>query len=237
VLNGCFSATSNAALCSLIRRNPLNANLGGDPSTTQGILLASSNLGFLETEGVDFSAAYGLGVGALGKLNLGFNGSYTSKSRFQALPTSFVRECTSFYSVSCDPPLPEWSWNARATLAMRSGTDVSLLWRHISGTRAEPRTSTTTPAAGTVGSFNSTNPDTFIGAYRSIPAYDWFDLSLQQAIGEQLTFTFVVQNLLDKDPPAVGQTIGSTGYNSGGTYPSVYDAIGRRFLVGARLRF
>jgi hypothetical protein len=35
----------------------------------------------------------------------------------------------------------------------------------------------------------------------------------------------------------VGQTIGSTGYNSGGTYPSVYDAIGRRFLVGARLRF
>jgi outer membrane receptor protein involved in Fe transport len=240
VLNGCFSGTSNAQLCTLIRRNPLTGGLGGDPATTQGVILASSNLGFLETEGVDFSASYGLGVGTLGRLNLNFNGSYTNKSRFQALPTSFVRECTGFYSVSCDPPLPEWSWNFRTTLAMRSGTDVSLLWRHISGTSAEPRTganATTPPAAGTVGSYNSTNPATFIEAYRNIPAYDYFDLSLQQAIGERLTLTFLAQNLLDKDPPAVGQTIGSTGFNSGGTYPSVYDAIGRRFVVGARLRF
>lgn len=240
VLNGCFSATPNQTLCTLIRRNPLTGGLSGDASTTQGVLLASSNLGFLESEGVDFSASYGLGVGSLGRLNLGFNGSYTSKSRFQALPISFIRECTSFYSVSCDPPLPEWSWNARATLAMRSGTDISLLWRHLSSTSAEPRTganATTPPLAGTVGSFNSTNPANFLEAYRSIPAYDYFDLALQQAVGEQLTVTFLVQNLLDKDAPAVGQTIGSTGFNSGGTYPSVYDAIGRRFVVGARLRF
>jgi len=46
-----------------------------------------------------------------------------------------------------------------------------------------------------------------------------------------------VTNLLDKQPPLVGSTVGSTSYNSGNTYPSTYDALGRRFSIGARLHF
>jgi hypothetical protein len=46
-----------------------------------------------------------------------------------------------------------------------------------------------------------------------------------------------VQNLLDKDPPDVGNTIGTTTFNSGNTYPSVYDPLGRRYTVGVNLRF
>ena len=46
-----------------------------------------------------------------------------------------------------------------------------------------------------------------------------------------------VQNLLDKKPPIVGNTIGSTTYNSGNTFPSSYDALGRRYAVSAKLKF
>jgi outer membrane receptor protein involved in Fe transport len=46
-----------------------------------------------------------------------------------------------------------------------------------------------------------------------------------------------VLNLFDKKPPVVGNTIGSTTFNSGNTYPSTYDALGRRFAVSARLKF
>ena len=46
-----------------------------------------------------------------------------------------------------------------------------------------------------------------------------------------------MQNLFDKEPPFVGSTIGTTSFNSGNTYPSTYDALGRRYAVSARLRF
>ena len=41
----------------------------------------------------------------------------------------------------------------------------------------------------------------------------------------------------NRKPPAVGSTIGSTGFNSGNTYPSTFDALGRRYAVSARLKF
>ena len=42
---------------------------------------------------------------------------------------------------------------------------------------------------------------------------------------------------IDKQPPIVGSSIGSTAFNSGNTYPSTYDALGRRFAASARIRF
>ena len=56
-------------------------------------------------------------------------------------------------------------------------------------------------------------------------------------MAENFDFTITVQNLFDKKPPIVGSTVGSTLYNSGNTYPSTYDALCRRFAVGARLHF
>ena len=55
--------------------------------------------------------------------------------------------------------------------------------------------------------------------------------------GANLTMTFTVANLFDKKPPITGQDVGSSSFNSGNTYPSTYDALGRTYRVGARLRF
>ena len=46
-----------------------------------------------------------------------------------------------------------------------------------------------------------------------------------------------MQNLFDKQPPIVGGEAGSTTFNSGNTFPSTYDALGRRFAASARIRF
>jgi outer membrane receptor protein involved in Fe transport len=44
-------------------------------------------------------------------------------------------------------------------------------------------------------------------------------------------------NLFNKKPPVVGNTIGTTTFNSGDTFPSTYDPLGRRFAAGARIKF
>ena len=67
-------------------------------------------------------------------------------------------------------------------------------------------------------------------------AYDYFDMSVRFNVNDHLTLTGTVSNLMDKAPPIVGASIGSTSFDSGNTYPSTYDALGRRFAVTARIK-
>jgi outer membrane receptor protein involved in Fe transport len=73
--------------------------------------------------------------------------------------------------------------------------------------------------------------------FGKIKAYDYFDLTTRVNVLDNLTLTLTVQNLFDKQPPVVGNTIGSTTYNSGNTYPSTYDALGRKYAVSAKVKF
>jgi len=236
IIDGCFGQSDpNFVFCQLIFRNPLTGGLSGDPSTTRGPILQASNLGRIKTDGIDVTASWRTDLG-FAELNLSGSATYTFNNTFQALPTGFARECVPYYSISCDPPQPKFVSNVRATLSTEQGTDLSLLWRHLSPTRVEPRT-TCTAGSFEPGEEGNCGPANILAAYQEIDAYDYFDFSFQQDISEQMRFTFTVQNLLDKDPPDVGNTIGSTAFNSGNTYPSLYDALGRRFVVGVNLRF
>ena len=134
------------------------------------------------------------------------------------------------------------SLQARRTISVRNtlsydGIDMSLLWRHTSSFKQEPLDVRDTGAAF-VG-----NLPADIGAISGRPvnfgkvnAYNIFDLSTRFNI-EKVTFTFTVQNLFDTQPPIVGNSIGSTTFNSGNTYPATYDTLGRRFAVGANVKF
>ena len=235
IINGCFNpANTNPAApqCLLIRRNTLTGGLSGPASTTPGVLLVSSNLGRIETNGIDAAVTYRRDIG-FAELSLASSLTYTMTNLFQANPTSINRECVGFYSVSCGNPQPEWQWNVRAGLAFGS-TDVSVLWRHLSQVQVEPVAPNPQRPVGTP---TTGGPATVFAPYREIPAYDYFDLSLRHSVNDNIQFTFTVLNLLDKDPPAVGNTIGGTGPNSGNTFPSVYDALGRRYTVAVRLQF
>ncbi|MFD1610722.1 TonB-dependent receptor domain-containing protein [Sphingomonas tabacisoli] len=245
VINNCFGATpltppANAATtaCTLIRRNPTTGGLDGDPATTGGLFAPLTNQGTLKTDGIDLTMNYNTDLG-FGKLALSFAGNWTRSSQFRATPTSDNRECVGLFSVNCSSQSgsiqPEFSWTQRSTLTIEN-VDLSLLWRHISAVNYEGGVNAlySGPVTGTVvgETFNLGNH-----TFGHIPAFDYFDLASRIGVGDNLTLTLTVTNLFDKKPPLVGATAGSTSFNSGNTYPSTYDALGRTFKVGARLRF
>jgi outer membrane receptor protein involved in Fe transport len=244
---GSLSASSaTSAACTVIRRNPITGGLDGDPATTGGLYGVLSNLGKLATNGVDLNMNYATGIGTImdqdARLSLSFNGNYTAHSKFQATPTSVNRECVNQYSVNCSSIQPKLSFNERTTLAV-GPVDVSLMWRWVNKVRLEDLQlaedqagcSATTDAADAVA--NGGDACMIDTAFRTIKAYSWFDLTTRYEVTKNLGITMSVFNLFDKKPPVVGGTVGSTSQNGGNTYPSSYDALGRRFAVSASLKF
>ncbi|UYY57670.1 TonB-dependent receptor domain-containing protein [Sphingomonas sp. S2-65] len=243
ILNGCYSATLNPtfafnAFCSLIGRNPLTGSLNG-AGETPGVILTYSNLGRIESAGIDFGVSQRIkledfGLANAGTLALGFNATWLDRYYFQATPNAINRDCTGYYSAGgCTNPRAKWRWNGRATYGIE-GFDLSLLWTHISRVSLEPFLAARLP--GDVAQPGGPNPTTILADFRSIPAYDYFDLSFRAAPTENIELTLTVNNLFDKEPPLVGSGVGGTSYNSGNTFPTIYDPIGRSFTIGARIR-
>lgn len=264
---GVTADSVNNPICGLFERNPVTGGLDGDAATTRGLIFPVSNAGRILTDGVDFGANYRRDLGfARLNLSFQGNWTNRSEfepivagailpagvpGAGGALPPSGTRECIGYYGPNCGSPgsagpssapgsiQPEWSWNARGTLSF-GDIDVSLLWRHISGVEAEPA-DPANPSAGPIPCFQGTlTMGPLAGEehnFCEIPAYDWFDLAIRFGVSENFDLTFTAMNIFDKGPPLVGSTIGTTSFNSGNTYPSTYDAIGRRFAIGGRLKF
>lgn len=232
VINACFNSSnvtvSNPACAkAFIGRDPTTGALDGDPATTFGLLQTFSNLGRITTDGVDVSVNYKRDIG-FADLILAFNGNYTHSQKFQASPTSINRECVGFYSVNCSftgSIQPKFHWTQRTTLKFNA-ISASLLWNHISSVKQEPLDAD--PVNGSGPAF---------GTFGKIKSFDYFDLAGRFEVSDNMTLTVRVANIFDRKPPVVGSTIGSTSFNSGNTYPSTYDALGRDFSVGLKLKF
>ena len=215
----------------------------------------------------DYRHALGTIFNTPAKIALNFGGNWTNKGTFQATPTSFARDCVGLYSANCGFPAgglaPQWTFNERTTLSL-GRVDLSLLWRYIGKMEYEgiqsdcvargftgactASTATTTNAglfAGTVvsGPANSifiNTPGNLNGEsvdFNHISSQNYFDFSTRFNVNEHFDLTFTVFNLFDKKPPIVGNTAGTTSQNSGNTFPSTYDPLGRRFAAGARIKF
>ncbi len=243
--------------CTAIRRNPATGNLFGSVATTPGLPLNLTNQGRLFTDGIDLTMNWGTDLGFAG-LDLSFGGNWTNRNQFKANqddPLSLNRDCVGFYSINCLSIQPEFSFSQRTTLSF-DDVDLSLRWRFIDAVEYEPRQLFADFAAADAANRDDSGallpvadqdcPD-FQGEdpggcvvqpdFRSISAEHYFDLTAVWRAAENFTFTAAVLNLFDNEPKVVGSNIGSTSYNSGNTYPSTYDAIGRRFSVSARLNF
>ncbi len=229
------AGASATAACTDIRRNTTTGQLSGDASTTPGLFLTVSNQGRLATDGVDFSLNYGHDFDWT-RWALAVNGNWTNSSTFQSKPGAINRECVGVYSVNCSANglnngsiIPDWQFSVRNTLTF-GDIDLSLLWRYISRVEYEDGDAFSGALRG--GNLAGEEVD-----FNFIPAYHMFDFSARASVGENLTLTLGIQNLFDKQPKNVGNTIGSTSFNSGNVYPSTYDALGRRYAVTARFRF
>jgi outer membrane receptor protein involved in Fe transport len=63
-----------------------------------------------------------------------------------------------------------------------------------------------------------------------VDAYDLFDANVAYRFNRMILLRGGVNNLLDKEPPIVGGTIGQT-------QPGTYDIIGRYYYLGLQLSF
>jgi iron complex outermembrane recepter protein len=235
IVAACFgniTATSASSPdCTSFRRNPITGGLDGDPSITGGLFGPTNNLGKLSTNGFDLLANWRGDLG-FADLALAFVGNWTRSSKFNANPAnpaSLNRECVGYYSVNCSftgSIQPEFSTSTRATFGV-GDVDLSFLWRWIDAVEFEPA-----QIIADGGPANTVQPQ-----FRNIGAEHYFDWTARWKASDNFSFTFTIQNLLDNQPKVVGNTIGSTTFNSGNTFPSTYDALGRRFGVAAKLTF
>jgi outer membrane receptor protein involved in Fe transport len=234
-INACFSnltaASATSPACLAIFRNPDTGSFDGEAF---GLPALSSNLGRLRTDGIDVTLNYSTDLG-FAKLGVVGNFNYTFNSEFQATPTSVNRECVGFYSPNCSftgSIQPKWQSSLRTTLGFDS-FDVSLLWRHIDSVRQEPLHAAPPTAANNFQGENSP----FFSRFQRIRAYDYFDLTGRFNVLDNVTVLLTVANLFNVAPPLVGNAAGTTAFNSGNTFPSTYDALGRRYTLQVNVRF
>jgi len=232
-INACFDNPSTTSVaCTSIVRSPIDGGLSGDSNVVLGLPTFLSNTGNLATDGIDVTVTYGRNFGDV-DWNMNFSGNWTNSSTFQSITgVTENRECVGLYSANCGVQngqiQPKFSWNMRNTFTYER-FDVSVLWRHLDGVEYE--FADTAPLySGEVEGLG--NHD-----FNKIGAYDYFDLSIRYNVFDNVTLTGTVSNLFNKRPPIVSNDAGTTAANSGNTFPSTYDALGRRYGINMKVAF
>lgn len=238
VVNACYDPALNPGLdpdneyCRRLRRSPVGGGFQG--GTEVGVDVSLVNAAVETAEGIDFAVGYTIGL-ERGELGFNLQATYTLEQALQDASFLPNNDCTALVGEICLRPRNEWV--ALLASSWRSGgLTLQLDTRYLS-----PVTKDTIildplrPDPDNPGEFIGTDPANF--AKPKINSYFRFDLRAQLDLNETWTLRATIDNLLDRDPPIVGDFYGGTAENSGSTYPSVYDALGRAFSVGVTARF
>ena len=221
-------ADGQAAFCSLIHRQPGSGQVFG----TGGFIdLPLINGGTLHTRGVDVEANYRVslsdwGMGDHG--SLAFNLVGTDTDLLNSGESNL--NCAGLFGTTCGQPTPKWRHKARLTWITPWNISLSAQWRYVSGAKLdfnEDIGGVPTPGGG-------------ISTDRTIPAYNYLDLSGEWRIRDHITLHAGVNNVFDKDPPIVDSNsygISAPPFGNGNTYPQVYDSLGRTIFIGITADF
>jgi outer membrane receptor protein involved in Fe transport len=220
ILDDC-ATTGDPTYCSLIHRAPGSGSLWIGQSGY--IIDTLQNLGYLKTDGVDFTFDYRFrfsdyGLRDYGALNLNFVGTYTNSYTEEGAPGTPVLSCAGKYGDSCGVPLPFFKAKTRLTWTTPvNGLSASIAWRYQGAVNVD------TGATGTADSH--------------IPEYSYFDLSAQWRVKDKYTFSVGCNNIFDIQPPVIGadELPGTVG--NGNTFPQVYDALGRYLFASVKADF
>jgi outer membrane receptor protein involved in Fe transport len=194
-----------------------------------------ANVGSVETKGIDGNISYSYRFGSTGTLSLSAIGTYVSHY-IVADGLNPTYDCAGYYGATCGNPLPKWRSKVRLGFQMPNGIGISGQWRWIgkvthegfsndvvlNNTGVEPGPNTPTPLLT-----------------GHVPSYNYFDLAGTFTVGDHYNLRLGVNNIFDKSPPLFSSSFGSCAAVScnGGTYPGVYDVLGRYFFAGATLNF
>jgi len=203
----------------------------GDPAICSGIVRVGGSFGESQTgtpawytnfvaneaEGLDIILQTGWATG-IGDFQVAFTGHQYFTNQFQTTTESAIVDCKGRYGTSCDP-VPEWRHVLRFSWYLDNLT-ASVNWRHIGAMDAQEG-----------------EAEFLFEDFQSVKAYNYMDLTFGYTFRESARLSVLVRNVLDEDPPILGNDTGSTSFNSGNTFPSLYDTMGRIFYINLRLMF
>lgn len=213
--------TGNRTYCDLITRDRLGTLWLLDQASIVGTNL---NLGSTRTSGFDFAVSYSQKLAGLGSLGVSYAATLLTKFETEEIKGDGTYDCVGLYGPNkCGSPNPEYRHKFRTTWSTPWDVEAALTWRHLSkvtlqGASGQPL------LAGTVRE-----------AERELAARNYIDLNVSWNPLKKLTVSAGINNLFDKDPPITSQL--ATGAGNGNTYPSVYDALGRKIFLTASYKF
>jgi outer membrane receptor protein involved in Fe transport len=220
-LNGCYSG-SNPIFCSLITRRAATQGTNSVGALTFVNAFATNSGGILESA-IDATATYRQGLGSYGTLTASLAYTHMLQGWDKALPNADKNYFAGEIGTPKDKFLATIDWTKgpltltyRGTFLGRSYLDDQFVYE-LSDSKGNPIT-------------NRHDPRARIGAYYMQDLQVGFD------VGDHFNLYAGVNNLLNISPPPIYSNLPGdvTGTE---TDASDYDAIGRRFYVGVRLRF
>jgi len=213
------AAAANTAFCQNVPRNQ-TGQLGNVTTTYV-------NNGRFSTSGLDAQLDWSADVGP-GTLSANVLFNYLIDFKSSGLPTlPMVDYKGTFGTVENGLNEAAYSYKVFSTLGYHWGpATLGLQWQHLP--KIKNASAATFPATTTQGAQSS---------------YDLFSLNASYAVTSNVTFRAGVDNLFNRTPPLTGVNTANTdpattGQLPGGGYNAqYYDVLGRRFYVGANMKF
>ncbi|THD71071.1 MAG: TonB-dependent receptor [Phenylobacterium sp.] len=241
ILNQCVS-TQNPFFCNLVHREPGNNSLWLDP--TGFVQDTTLNTGSLNTSGIDLNVNYrsdlsNLGLGDNGSVAVSMVGTWLDNLKTQPLPGGPSYDCAGLYGTVCagpngEGPAPVWRHKLRVTWTTPysygdwlKSLSFSAQWRYFGGVKLDAYSSNP----------QLNNPGLQYETDRALSSRSYLDLTANFTVHNNLNFRVGVNNVFDNDPPIIGASNCPVGACNGGTYPQVYDALGRYMFVGLSADF
>jgi outer membrane receptor protein involved in Fe transport len=220
--------TGSPMWCDLVHRDGAGTLWASPDGYTYDPLL---NEGGLEYRGLDLGLAYKFLMGPFGDLRTRLDGTWL-KDLIYSPSAAKAYNCAGRFGPSCSPITPTWrhrmtvDWDTPVT-----GLSGGAVWRFFGkglNTIVDPKN----PDYEAIGGANSTNlPDA------EIPTYSYLDLHVSYT-WNKFTVRAGCNNVLDKDPPSIGDTTGGNQvYAEDNTFASVYDTMGRFLFLNVTAGF
>ena len=210
-LDACID-TGDASFCDGVKRSAAGSLWLGQDGY---VVNTTANLGGRHWQGVDASANYNLDT-SFGTFSAKLLGSYSIKKEYEPLEgvDELTYDCSGNVSDRCFAQ-PKWRHSLTVSYDMGSWWNVAAKWRYY----------------GSVDYSSATKVDTLVAD--GISAQNYIDLVGNFDATDNLSFRVGVNNVFDKEPPMVGNTLSTNGNSVAG----FYDNLGRYLFVGGTLKF
>ena len=211
ILNVCLTDTNvggpGSAFCNAVNRRA--------DGTIDFVSNQAANVAFQSLTGIDLAAQYGFEAGEIGDFNFNYLGTVTFESEFQAFEGDTIFDCAGLFGNNCGEPDPEYRHRLSGAWLKDSWT-TQIVWQLL----------------GSVDDGGILDDPVTTQFVDSIGTTHYFDVSVSKQFGDNLTLTVGSNNVLDEDPPIIGDND-----EQANTFPSTYDPFGRSFFANARINF